>query len=47
MPRHREGPVKNKQTGYYFFDSYVGLPPDRHRIRVSLHTKDSARAQWL
>lgn len=47
MPRRREGPVKNKQTGYYFFDSYVGLGPDRKRIRFSLHTKDPGRAQFL
>lgn len=47
MPRHREGPVKNKQTGYYFFDSYIGLGPDRRRVRFSLHTKDPGRAQFL
>jgi integrase len=47
MPRHREGPVKNKQTGYYFFDSYIGLGPDRKRVRFSLHTKDPGRAQFL
>lgn len=47
MPRRREGPVKNKQTGYYFFDSYIGLGPDRRRVRFSLHTKDPGRAQFL
>jgi len=33
MPRRREGSVRNKQTGYYFFDSYVGLGPDRQSVR--------------
>ncbi|MBN2251478.1 MAG: site-specific integrase [Candidatus Altiarchaeota archaeon] len=47
MPRHREGPVRNVQTGYYFFDSYIGLGPDRQRVRFSLHTKDPGRAQLL
>jgi integrase len=47
MPRHREGPTKNQQTGYYYFDQYVGLGPDRRRLRISLGTKDPARAQWL
>ena len=47
MPKRREGPVLNKQTGYYFFDSYVGLGAERRRIRVSLHTHDRARATWL
>jgi len=47
MPRRREGPVKNKQTGYFFFDEYVGFPPDKKRIRISLRTKDPAIAQWL
>ena len=47
MPRRREGPVRNKQTGYYFFDSYIGLGPDRKRVRFSLHTKDPGRAQFL
>lgn len=47
MPRRREGPIRNKQTGYYFFDSYVGLGPDRQRVRFTLHTKDPGRAQFL
>ena len=47
MPRCREGPVKNKQTGYFFFDEYVGFPPDKKRIRISLRTKDPTKAQWL
>jgi len=47
MPKRREGPVKNKQTDYYFFDEYVGFPPDRKRVRISLRTKDPLRAQWL
>ncbi len=47
MPQRREGPALNKQTGYYFFDSYVGLGADRRRIRLSLHTRDRARATWL
>lgn len=36
MPKRREGPVKNAQTGYYFFDSCVGNGPDRRRIRFFL-----------
>ena len=47
MPKRREGPVKNKQTGYYFFDQYVGFHPDKKRIRISLRTKDPEKAQWL
>ncbi|UCC40187.1 MAG: site-specific integrase [Candidatus Aminicenantes bacterium] len=47
MPKRREGPVRNKQTGYYFFDEYVGFKPDKKRVRVSLRTRDPARAQWL
>lgn len=47
MPRHREGPIKNKQTGYYFFDQYVGFPREKKRVRVSLGTKDPRRAQEL
>jgi integrase len=47
MPKRREGPIRNKQTGYYFFDEYVGFKPDKKRIRVSLRTKNPARAQWL
>jgi hypothetical protein len=38
MPHRREDPVKNAQTGYYFFDNYVGIGPERRRIRVSLDT---------
>ena len=47
MPRRRERPIRNAQTGYYVFDSYVGLGPDRQRVRFSLHTKDPGRAQFL
>lgn len=47
MPKRHEGPVRNKQTGYYFFDEYVGFKPDKKRIRVSLRTRDPARANWL
>jgi hypothetical protein len=35
MPPRREDPTKLKQTGYYFFDEYIGFPPDRKRIRRS------------
>ena len=42
MPRRREGPTKSKASGVYFFDEYVGFPPDKKRIRVSLRTKDPA-----
>jgi integrase len=47
MPRRREGPTLNRQTGYWFFDNRVGFPPNRRRIRFSLRTKDRARAQFL
>jgi len=47
MPRRRDGPTFNRQTGYWFFDNRVGFPPDRRRVRFSLRTKDRARAQFL
>jgi len=47
MPKRREGPTKNKQTNYYYFDEFVDFPPERKRIRISLRTKNPARAQWL
>lgn len=47
MPKRREGPVKNKQTSYYFFDEYIGFKPDKKRIRVTLRTRDPEKAQWL
>lgn len=47
MPRHREGPVRNKQTGFYFFDSYFGLGPDRERVWSSHYAKCPSRAQFL
>jgi len=31
MPRRREGPTKSKASGVYFFDEYVGFPPDKKR----------------
>jgi len=47
MPRRREeGPVKGK-SGYYLFDQYVGYGPGRHRVRISLGTRNLVRAQWL
>lgn len=46
MPRRREGPTRNKQTGYYFFDEYVGIGDDKKRIRFSLKTKDPEKARW-
>ena len=45
MPRRREGPVKNKQTGYYFFDEYGSFPPNKKRIWVSLRTQNPLKAQ--
>lgn len=47
MPKRREGPTKNKQTGYYFFDQIVGIGKDRRRFRYSLKTKDPEKAHWL
>jgi len=46
MPRRREGPTRNKQTSYYFFDEYVGIGKDKKRIRFSLKTQDPLKAQW-
>jgi len=47
MPSKKEGPALNCQTGYYYFSARVGFPPDRCRVRISLHTKDRARALYL
>lgn len=47
MPRRSEGPVLNKQTGYYFLSLRIGFPPNRQRVRFSLHTRDRARAVIL
>jgi integrase len=46
-PRRSEGPVLNRQTGYYFFSARIGFPPNRRRVRFSLGTRDRARAQLL
>ena len=46
MPERREGPTRNKQTGYYFFDEYVGIGQDKKRIRFSLKIRDPEKAQW-
>ena len=46
MPKRREGPALNKQTGYYFFDERVGIGKDKKRIRFSLKTQDPLKAQW-
>lgn len=48
MPKRREGPRKDKKTGFYYFDEYVGLGQDKNRIRFSLKTKDpdKARFRW-
>jgi len=47
MPRRREGPVRNRQTDYWFFDSYIGFAPNKKRVRFSLRTKDPLKAEWL
>ena len=47
MPRRREGPTKLKQTGYYFFDEYIGFPPDIKKLRFSLKTKDPLKAKFI
>jgi len=47
MLRRREGPTKSRQTGYYYFDNFIGFPPNKKRVRFSLGTKDPAKAQWL
>ena len=46
-PKRREGPTRNQQTGYFYFDQFVGVGQDSRRVRVSLHTKNPARAQFL
>ena len=47
MPRRREGPTRNKSTHFFFFDEYIGFPPNKKRIRISLRTRDPLKAQWL
>lgn len=47
MPKRREGPVKNKQTGYYYVDMFIGFAPNKRRVRFSLRTKDPLKAEWL
>ncbi len=47
MPRRREGPVLNPQTGHYFFDQIIGFKPNKQRICVSLGTKDPKKACFL
>jgi hypothetical protein len=37
----------NAQTGYYFFDSYVGIGPDRRRVRFSPHTTGPIQEKGL
>lgn len=46
MPHRREGPRRDKKTGFYYFDEYVGLGQDKQRIRFSLKTKDPDKARW-
>ncbi len=47
MPKRREGPVLNTQRDVYYFDQFVGIGAERRRVRVSLGTRDLARATWL
>jgi len=47
MPKRREGPAKNKQTGYYFFDEYIGYAPNKQRVRFSLRTSNPVQARKL
>lgn len=47
MPKRHEGPSRNKSTGFYYFDHFVGFGKDRRRIRYSLKTKDPEKARWL
>ena len=46
MPKRREGPRRDKKTGFYYFDEYVGLGQDKKRIRFSLKTRDPDKARW-
>ncbi|MCK4817372.1 tyrosine-type recombinase/integrase, partial [bacterium] len=47
MPKCCEGPTKNKQTDYYYFDQIVGIGKEKKRYRYSLKTKDPEKAHWL
>jgi integrase len=46
-PRRREGPVFNAKNHSYYFDNFVGFPPAHKRVRLSLRTRDPAKARWL
>jgi integrase len=46
-PKRREGPVRNSQTQFFYFDQFIGIGRDSRRVRVSLHTKDPGRARFL
>ena len=47
MPKRREGPVRHKISGAYFFDQYIGFGKDKKRYRYSLKTTDPEKARWL
>lgn len=47
MPKHHEGPSRNKSTNFYYFDNVVGFGKDKRRLRYSLKTKDPEKARWL
>jgi hypothetical protein len=48
MPKRCERPRKDKKSGFYYFDEYLGFGQDKKRIRFSLKTKgpDKARFRW-
>ena len=46
MPKRREGPRRDKKTGFYYFDEYMGLGQDKERVRFSLKTKDPDKVRW-
>ena len=47
MPRRREGPRRDKITGFFYFDESIGFGDDKRRIRFSLRTQDLVKAQYV
>ena len=47
MPRRREGPRRDRKTGFFYFDESIGFGDDKHRIRFSLRTQDLVKAQYI
>jgi hypothetical protein len=41
------GAYFNSKRLAYYFDAYVGYPPNQARVRKSLRTADPKKARWL